>query len=683
MRKPVVLVLEADVTKGGYASLAHAMADCPLHYRDDLFRYPDGRQREAIAWHRVKEFQLCALKLIAAETLAYTPQYAVVATNHRDSLGTMSRLREEAAPSLVSPPSSFAVPPKRVELCLRGEIGLSQLRFFGLAPVLYSSPNNPGARSTVLELIDALAPAERPATMFGPPTRMKRALRRLASGEPISHAASELDTLDKAYGGFIMILYLNERTWAGEPGEMLANEVRLVRESGIRLVMLHENVAENGGCPFSRFFQTTPGDLIDDGLYDDIALALHAGDFRHVSLRNLAQTIGASTRLFNEISSSVFCRVWRSIGTTLGASRATFMSTRESQRSHEDSLRAASMGPGAESSDEESPARPRPPPRRSNSSVGSFFRGVVAGTAVLQVSGFWTMTFSRPSTTKTRTPTLFLHPPLPAASVHERVLFPHLRRSLEFITVQQPTSGNTIDLIAFVNLDPVRQSVVSCECLRRVRVVLLKTQEGVVARTLDLVVAEDPAGPRFVNWTVVELKHFLPRPVEFLTLEALNGVVDGPGVKMRLAANFLAEAGFDAGYKANMLVSISQALPDGFSDVPVEVAIQVLATAVPAQTVWGNVAPSQWCNETAGFEAWTVLEQQQLDSKPLAITYGSTTSFSFTSCDIEGLPLRHSVPTERDLLPDLRRFTAELHNDTTGHALPVPVSSPASGRYVA
>ena len=47
-------------------------------------------------------------------------------------------------------------------------------------------------------------------------------------------------------------------------------------------VMVHENDPTKDGCPFSRFFQTTPMDLIADGLYKTIAVAMHTGPHREV-----------------------------------------------------------------------------------------------------------------------------------------------------------------------------------------------------------------------------------------------------------------------------------------------------------------------------------------------------------------------------------------------------------------
>ena len=44
----------------------------------------------------------------------------------------------------------------------------------------------------------------------------------------------------------------------------------------------------------SQFFQTTPGDLIADGLYKALALALYPGSFWPVSVALVAKALGAT-----------------------------------------------------------------------------------------------------------------------------------------------------------------------------------------------------------------------------------------------------------------------------------------------------------------------------------------------------------------------------------------------------
>ena len=90
-----------------------------------------------------------------------------------------------------------------------------------------------------------------------------------------------------------MLLYLCHETYLGEEGKALAEELRRARQAGFPVVMLHENDMDNGGCEFGRFFETTPQDLIADGLYKALALAAYPGVFWPVSVALVATALGA------------------------------------------------------------------------------------------------------------------------------------------------------------------------------------------------------------------------------------------------------------------------------------------------------------------------------------------------------------------------------------------------------
>merc|ERR1739841_374820 len=62
----------------------------------------------------------------------------------------------------------------------------------------------------------------------------------------------------------------------------------------IRIVLVHENDRAKGGCEFGSLFGTTPQGLIDEGIYKDIAIALHTLPHRTVSLALVAQALGAT-----------------------------------------------------------------------------------------------------------------------------------------------------------------------------------------------------------------------------------------------------------------------------------------------------------------------------------------------------------------------------------------------------
>ena len=99
----------------------------------------------------------------------------------------------------------------------------------------------------------------------------------------------------------IFLLYLNDKTWLGEEGNTLAEQVRAARAAGIKVILAHEIDPALGGCEFGLFFQTTPGDLIGEGLYASIAVAMHSGQHRAVSFCLVAKDAGAVRLRFKEL----------------------------------------------------------------------------------------------------------------------------------------------------------------------------------------------------------------------------------------------------------------------------------------------------------------------------------------------------------------------------------------------
>ena len=126
-----------------------------------------------------------------------------------------------------------------------------------------------------------------------------------------------------------MLLYLNKDTWAAQPGVLerdvratnsfahglgaglvrMASNMRELRRMGssldergagtasadkIRIVLVHENDPSKRGCEFGTFFATTPQGLIEEGIYKEIAIALHTPPHRAVSLALVAQALGAT-----------------------------------------------------------------------------------------------------------------------------------------------------------------------------------------------------------------------------------------------------------------------------------------------------------------------------------------------------------------------------------------------------
>ena len=164
-----------------------------------------------------------------------------------------------------------------------GEITRQKLNFpcardLRPSPVLYASLNNPGAVDAASLIVAALPPLSVHTNITSTPPF---AQVHGGSGDSGTH----------------FLLYLSHATFVGEPGEGLAEEVRKARKSGFPMVLLHENDMDNGGCEFSRFFETTPQDLIADGLYSALATAFYPEPFQSVSIALIGGLIGGTKDL--------------------------------------------------------------------------------------------------------------------------------------------------------------------------------------------------------------------------------------------------------------------------------------------------------------------------------------------------------------------------------------------------
>ena len=117
--RPVILVLETDETKDGFA-LEDAREECPEELRDFVFG-PLGDERTVISWHRITVFQLCSLKQITQTVLSHTPLY-------------------EDKPAQA--------------LYLDADVSVDKLKL-QQPLVAYASPSNPGCAAALKELAEA------------------------------------------------------------------------------------------------------------------------------------------------------------------------------------------------------------------------------------------------------------------------------------------------------------------------------------------------------------------------------------------------------------------------------------------------------------------------------------------------------------------------------------------------
>jgi len=217
--KPLVLVQEQQEDKGG-GTLEILKAEC----RDDQMREAIFGGRTPIAWHRISHFQNLTLKLIATEMLRNGPRFQ----------GSLSGGKGSDAP-------------QDLILIQHGEVCASKLTL-PQPLVLWCSAGNPGAAEVAEELVTSMA--------------SNGAAIRVVDTMP------DVQALKENGESAVMLLYLNKDTWV-EQGEVLERDVRAARkvQAGLKVVVVHENDKEKGGCEFGDFFGTTPQELIDDGIY--------------------------------------------------------------------------------------------------------------------------------------------------------------------------------------------------------------------------------------------------------------------------------------------------------------------------------------------------------------------------------------------------------------------------------
>ena len=264
-RKHLALVHEADTTRGG-EPLDALRAACESRRPDAVSIFDEHR---IIPWHRVADFQLLSLQLVAQELVHAMPEFHVA----------------RRAP----------------ELYMNGAITQQVLTMAsGQSVVLAYSDANPGAAGVANELTEIYGDAglrthrltsERSSDVHvsspggdhaGSPTARTTKLKRL----PTTSTSSARPRATH------LLIYLNEQTFVGGVGEELAAQVREARQQSQPVVLVHETDPQFGGCAFERLFHTTPQDLIDDGLYRKIAIACHPAPHRSVSLALIALALG-------------------------------------------------------------------------------------------------------------------------------------------------------------------------------------------------------------------------------------------------------------------------------------------------------------------------------------------------------------------------------------------------------
>ena len=208
------------MSKGGLP-LEQLRASCQSKGRMAVFE----NGGEVLPWHRIADFQILTLQMIAARVLHCMPLYA---------------LRNE--------------PPK---LYVPGEVNAQTIELRRKVR-LYVSKFNPGAKQMASELMHFFRDDNLMVTYDAPPKLRPNTTSRRWSGDAIPligalYRLSARDNEDVTH----MLLYLNDMTFVGKTRVGLEHEISKTMEHGIEILLVHENDPDRGGCPFQKFFENT------------------------------------------------------------------------------------------------------------------------------------------------------------------------------------------------------------------------------------------------------------------------------------------------------------------------------------------------------------------------------------------------------------------------------------------
>ena len=267
--KPIVVVREADETKGG-ADIEIFKAEC----RDACVEtappaYPEYKgptevlarlfTEEPVVWVRMHDFQIESLKLVTLRMLQHLPYYL----NNSDLLSMGLKIPGEM-----------------------GEVG------FQTSMKLLVCNENKGAWPVAVELMTASRENARAVEILV--REAEQELRESSTLQPDETS---------------MLLYLNADTFQDQD-DKLSTIVRHAMDLNIRIVLVHEQDTRRGACAFRLLFDKTPKplQLSPYRLFDTVAVPLYPSpEHRRLSLRLILGSMGATSI---KAASSASCFQW-------------------------------------------------------------------------------------------------------------------------------------------------------------------------------------------------------------------------------------------------------------------------------------------------------------------------------------------------------------------------------------
>ena len=354
--KPLVLVHEANLKHGGI-SLDTIESQCLDEWRDQIF----ASNHPVVSWQRQHIYQIVSIKAIASALLHASPRFKeppllyVRGETLRETLHFPRLVRayasphnpgaHEAAQELLERLNeqdggshTWLQEPQHFEVTKEAPSNLPNRR--AQSPDIRGRLSSPWRKARRLSVVEeALKIADRThlhaSRWNGVLSSMKTSISAGAAthlcgtnvrshhqwvASPLSatvslacHVPPRGCTVDARLHSF---LYLNERTFEGEAGQALADELRRVlinRSRSVRsskrssmtgatsershvpmkVILVHENDPGKGACEFDRLFRVTPEDLVRYNLYGPVAIPFLTGEHRAVSHLEAAKAMGA------------------------------------------------------------------------------------------------------------------------------------------------------------------------------------------------------------------------------------------------------------------------------------------------------------------------------------------------------------------------------------------------------
>ncbi len=307
--KPYVFVHEADEEKGGAT-----LAALQLEMQDKMQRHQLFDGRPVTQWHRSHSLQLMSLLQIAEAMLRASPRYQndddfslyVPDGVHEEYLAFQTPLLLYASDNNTGAAEAAAEMQAEFDENLYvtsapgAARGLHSKRTIGWRK--FSLDVNANSSSSTAKLLSSTAKQlVTPLGKLGAKVTRFKNFGKISSIKCFGTKRSSSSTSSSAAKGPAptkvthFLLYLSKKTFVGAHGDALAQEVREALATGLPVVLVHETDVERDGCAsFSTFFETSPSDLINSGLYNTLAQPFVSGEeHRRVSYALLAKKLGA------------------------------------------------------------------------------------------------------------------------------------------------------------------------------------------------------------------------------------------------------------------------------------------------------------------------------------------------------------------------------------------------------